>query len=226
MASPTGDKFERARERLIDEIEREARATAPYFGKERFDDAVLQAIRRVPREAFVPVQARGNAYANRPLPIGHGQTISQPFIVAAMTDMVCLHRRSRVLEVGTGCGYQTAVLAEIAAEVYSIEVIPELAEAARDRLRRLGYRNVRLRVGDGNRGWPEHAPFDSIVVTAAAPEIPQPLVDQLALGGRMAIPIGRPYETQLLTLVEKDAAGRLHESVHLPVAFVPLVRGG
>ena len=224
MAAETVD-FERECERLIQEIERDARETAHFFGKARFEAAVLTAIAKVPREAFVPAAARPFAYINRPLAIGHGQTISQPYIVAAMTDMLALTPAARVLEIGTGCGYQAAVLAEIAAEVVTVETIPDLAAAATERLARLGYDNVTVHVGDGWKGWPGAAPYDAIIVTAAAAEMPAGLVAQLAPGGRMAIPLGRPHETQRLVLVETDADGRPTESVNLPVAFVPLVKG-
>lgn len=174
----------------------------------------------------MPAWERPFAYVNRPLSIGHGQTISQPFIVALMSQMLAPGPASRVLEIGTGCGYQTAVLAELAAEVWSIERIPELAEAAAQRLDRLGYRNIHSRTGDGALGWPEAAPFDGILVTAAADVIPPPLIDQLAPGGRMAIPVGGPTRgDQILTLVTRDADGQIETRPGLPVAFVPLVTG-
>jgi protein-L-isoaspartate(D-aspartate) O-methyltransferase len=153
-----------ARDGLIAEIVAEMRYAEDYLGKATLDPRVIAAIRRVPREAFVPAEARALAYANRPLPIGHGQTISQPFIVAVMTDMLALAPGARVLEIGTGCGYQTAILAGLAAEVYTIEVVAPLAEAARERLQRLGYANIEFRIGDGRHGWPEHAPYDAIIV--------------------------------------------------------------
>jgi protein-L-isoaspartate(D-aspartate) O-methyltransferase len=214
-----------AREQLIDEIVAEMRLASDYLGKETLDPRVISAIRKVPREAFVPPEMRDLAYANRPLPIGYGQTISQPFIVALMTDMLALRPAARVLEIGTGCGYQTAILAELAAWVYTVEVVAPLTEAARERLDRLGYANVESRVGDGWLGWPEQAPFDAIIVTAAAPRRPERLVEQLAPGGRMVVPLGRPGYTQNLTLIEKDADDVISESGMLPVAFVPLVEG-
>jgi protein-L-isoaspartate(D-aspartate) O-methyltransferase len=213
------------REGLIAEIVAEMRYAEDYLGKAALDPQVIAAIRRVPREAFVPTEVRELAYANRPLPIGHGQTISQPFIVAVMTDMLALAPGARVLEIGTGCGYQTAILAELAAQVYTIEVVAPLAEAARERLQQLGYANIEFRIGDGRAGWPEHAPYDAIIVTAAAPGRPERLVEQLAPGGRLAVPIGRAGATQRLTLIHKDAAGGISESIRLPVAFVPLVEG-
>ena len=214
-----------AREQLIDEIVAETRCTGDYFGKDTLDPRVIAALRKVPREAFVPPEVRDFAYANRPLPIGHGQTISQPFIVALMTDMLALTPTARVLEIGTGCGYQTAILAQLAAWVYTVEVVAPLAEAAGERLQRLGYANVELRVGDGWLGWPEQAPFDAIIVTAAAPRRPERLVDQLGPGGRMVVPLGPSGYAQSLTLIEKDADGRITEARTLPVAFVPLVEG-
>jgi protein-L-isoaspartate(D-aspartate) O-methyltransferase len=217
------DNFAEARERLIEEIRLEARETAGFLGRDTLDPRVLDAIRRVPREAFVTSDKRDLAYINRPLPIGHGQTISQPFVVAVMTDMLALTSSARVLEVGTGCGYQTAILAELAERVFTIEVVAPLGRAARERLEALGYATNECRIGDGGLGWPEKAPFDGIVVTAAAPSRPDRLIDQLAPGGRMAVPIGRSGFTQTLTLIEKDAEGRVRETPRLPVAFVPLV---
>jgi len=222
--------YDEARERLIAEIAREVQETARYIGTDALDPRVVAALRKVPREEFVPSSERDLAYINRPLPIGHGQTISQPYIVAIMTDMLAIAPESRVLEIGTGCGYQAAVLAELAARVYTIEVVAPLAEAARDRLAKLGYTNVECRIADGGLGWPEEAPFDRIIVTAAAPVRPETLVGQLGPGGRMVVPIGRAGFTQTLTLIEKDADGRVIETPKLPVAFVPLVekrwRGG
>jgi protein-L-isoaspartate(D-aspartate) O-methyltransferase len=220
------DYYTDARERLIAEIADEMTAVACYLGKDRLDAKVVAALRKVPREEFVPAEYRDLAYANRPLPIGHGQTISQPFIVALMTDMLALTPESRVLEVGTGCGYQAAMLAELAARVYTIEVVRPLAEAAEKRLAALGYTNVEFRTGDGGLGWPEAAPFDRIIVTAAAPVLPETLIGQLAAGGRMVVPVGRQGMTQTLTLIEKDMDGRMTETPRLPVAFVPLVGKG
>ena len=215
-----------ARDALIAEIEAEVSYTSHFLGKSALDPAVIAALRAVPREAFVPDAVRDLAYINRPLSIGHGQTISQPYIVAVMTDMLSLTPQSRVLEIGTGCGYQTAVLAAIAAEVFTIEVIEPLAKAAEARLGALGYRNIRFRVGDGRLGWPEEAPFDAIIVTAAAVETPSTFVDQLGAGGRLVVPLGRQHRTQFLTRIEKDADGTIRKEPMLPVAFVPLVAGG
>ena len=211
------------RARLVQEIELETRATQGLTGLPRLSPPVLAAIGRVPRHEFVPDDLQRCAYRDGPLPIGYGQTISQPFVVALMTELAALSKTSRALEIGTGCGYQTALLAELAGEVYTIELVPELAAAARLRLLRLGYTQVNARGGDGYLGWPEAAPFDAIVVTAAAPAVPPPLVEQLKPGGRMVIPVGRAYHSQELMRLEKDGTGAVHEWAVLPVAFVPLV---
>lgn len=214
-----------ARAAMMHEIAEDVRAVAYLLGKDALDPAVSAAMGRVPREAFVPEAERAAAYINAPLPIGHGQTISQPFIVAAMTDMLGLDANSRVLEIGTGCGYQTAVLAEIAARVYTIEFIADLGAVAARRLGALGYANIEFRTGDGRAGWPDHAPYDAIIVTAAAETPPPALIEQLAPGGRMAIPLGPPNLGQELCLLTKDADGRLGRHEILPVSFVPLVSG-
>lgn len=189
------------------------------------DEVVLEAMRRVPRHEFVPARLIGNAYDDRPLPIGYGQTISQPYIVAYMTEMLRLEKGDVVLEIGAGSGYQAAVLAEIAKEVYTIEIIDELAKEARGRLTRLGYNSVSVRTGDGYYGWPEHAPFDAIIVTAAASHIPPPLLEQLKPGGCLAIPLGPPMQVQSLMLVEKDKEGAIRQRNVMAVQFVPLTRG-
>jgi protein-L-isoaspartate(D-aspartate) O-methyltransferase len=186
------------------------------------DSATLRALRTVPRHLFVPANLRASAYVDFPLPIGRGQTISQPYIVAFMTEQLGLTPRSRVLEVGTGSGYQAAVLAEIAAEVYTIEIVAPLAEEAATRLQRLGYGRVHVRTGDGYNGWAEAAPFDAIIVTAAAGFVPPPLVEQLRPGGRMVIPVGEVGAVQELMLVEKAADGRTTTRTLIPVRFVPL----
>lgn len=222
MSGPNDD-FKEAREALIAEIEAEAEEVRGFLGADRIDPKVLDAIRAVPREEFVPDPVRDLAYVNRPLAIGHGQTISQPFIVAAMTSALELTPSDRVLEIGTGCGYQTAVLARLARRIYTVEVIERLGEAARDRLTRQGYGNIEFRIGNGWRGWPEHAPYDAIIVTAAARERPAALVDQLTEGGRMILPIGPAGGTQRLTRIEKRPGGELRSSGFLPVAFVPLI---
>lgn len=207
---------------LIDEIEAEAKDTVGWTGRDHFAPRVLAALRKVRREAFVPPTETKRAYVNAPLPIGSGQTISQPFIVALMTDLLDLHPKDRVLEIGTGSGYQAAVLAELAQDIFSVEVIPALAAAARHTLAAEGYGRIALRVGDGARGWPEHAPFDAIIVTAAAREVPPALVEQLRPGGRMAIPVGAPHEDQELRLLCKQPDGSVNARAVLPVAFVPL----
>lgn len=187
------------------------------------DAATLQAMRAVPRHAFVPSSLSENAYDDRPLPIGYGQTISQPYIVAYMTEIIRPQGTHKVLEIGAGSGYQAAVLAEVVREVYTIEIVAELGRAAAERLEKLGYRNVFLRLGDGYDGWPEAAPFDAIVVTAAAEFIPPPLIRQLKEGGRMVIPVGSPFLLQTLMLVEK-VKGEIKTTSLLPVRFVPFRR--
>ena len=210
---------------LTEHLSRSRTALLAELAREISDPRVLNAIALVPRDRFVPPELRLHAYENRPMPIGHGQTISQPLIVALMTELLDLTPETVVLEVGTGSGYQAAVLAALAAQVYTIEVVPELAEQARERLHRLGYSNVEVRAGDGYLGWPEHAPYRAIMVTAGATEIPPPLVEQLAPGGRMVIPVGRWPGGQTLLLVEKAADGSVVRHDLLPVAFVPLRKG-
>lgn len=210
------------RDALIREIEAEARETAAWTGRARFAPSVIAALRAVRREAFVPDRVAARAYVNAPLPIGCDQTISQPFIVALMTELLALRPTDRVLEVGTGSGYQTAILAEIAGAVFSIEVIAELADRAKRTLAREGYGRVALHTGDGGAGWPGHAPFDAIIVTAAAPEIPPALVAQLRPGGRMVIPVGAPCGEQELRVLCKTPDGRVVSRTVLSVAFVPL----
>ena len=213
-----GDAYTQQRLALVAELRREN----PPGRKSRIDPAALALLARVPRHAFVPAAQRRHAYENRPLAIGYGQTISQPYIVALMTSLVRPAPGQRILEVGTGSGYQAAVLAESGARVYSIEIIEPLARQAAQRLRALGYRNVSTRIGDGYYGWKEHAPFDAIVVTAAASSIPPPLVAQLKPGGRMVIPVGSSFFTQTLMLVEKGGDGRVRTRQIVPVRFVPL----
>jgi len=183
------------------------------------DELVLEAMRKVPRHKFVPRSQLPYAYADHPLPIGEGQTISQPYIVALMTELLELKGDEKVLEIGTGSGYQAAVLAEIVKEVYTIEIIKPLADTARERLKALGYKNITVKCGDGYRGWTEHAPFDAIIVTAAPDHIPQPLVEQLKVGGRMVIPVGKYY--QELIRLTKTEHGVKRESI-IPVRFVPM----
>ena len=208
--SGDGDAFARARERMV----------ADQIAARGVKDArTLFAMRRVPRHLFVPPASQAEAYDDHPLPIGHGQTISQPYIVAFMTEALQLQGNETVLEVGTGSGYQSAVLAEIVPHVYTIEIVAPLAEEARERLRRLGYRNVQVRAGDGYAGWPEAAPFDAIIVTASAPRIPEPLKEQLREGGRLVIPVGD--EAQELVVVTRHGSAYEQQRV-LPVRFVPM----
>lgn len=199
--------------------EREGLARA--LEREGIDDpAVLEAIRVVPRHEFVPASQRELAYTDRPLPIGHGQTISQPHVVALMTELAQIEPGDRVLEVGTGSGYQAAVLAELGAEVWSVEIVEPLAREAAANLARLGY-DVRTRVGDGYRGWPEAAPFDAIVITAAPPEVPRPLLEQLAVGGRLVVPVGDAWGAQELVVITRTEDGFARER-SIPVRFVPM----
>ena len=212
----TADSWREARERLVAE---------QLVPQGITDSLTLAAMRAVPRHEFVPEDQRAWAYADTPLPIGHEQTISQPAVVAFMTQAIRPRPGLRVLEVGTGSGYQAAVLAETGARVWTIEIFRALADEARARLRRLGYDDVRVRHGDGYAGWPEAAPFDAVVVTAGADSIPPPLIEQLAPGGRLVMPVGNPWFDQRLVLVQKDSAGRIASSNLLPVRFVPLLRG-
>lgn len=209
---------------MVRVIEGEAHYAADALSSPRFDPRVLEAMGRVPRHLFVPESLRNLAYTNRPLPIGYGQTISQPFIVALMTDLIDPDPEDRVLEVGTGSGYHAAIIAELVERVCSIEIIPALGRSAAERLELLGYRNVRARVADGYYGWPDCGPFDSIVVTAAASHVPRPLIEQLKPGGRMVIPVGSAFFFQHLVLVEKRADGKITTRQLLPVRFVPLRR--
>jgi len=209
--------------RMLADIRTDVAWTRDRIGKDALDPRVMQAMAEVPRDAFVPGEMQGEAYANRPLPIGHGQTISQPYIVALMTDLIAPQPHHRVLEIGTGSGYQTAILSRLCDTVYSIDLVPPLRAAAAARLARLGYRNIVTRTANGYQGWPEYAPYDGIIVTAAAAYIPQPLVDQLRPGGRMAIPVGEPFGLQDLVLVEKDQRGDVAIRTILGVAFVPMI---
>ncbi len=210
------------RDALIAEVESEVSATADSLGFDRLSPAVLAALREVPRHAFVPAEHQALAYRNHPLPIGGGQTISQPYIVAIMSQLLGVDPGDRVFELGTGSGYQAAVLAAIGVDVYTVEIVPELAKRAQRTLAGLGYTGVQVRAGDGWKGWPEAAPFDGILVTAAAPRVPEPLIDQLKTGGRLVIPVGEPWDIQELAVYEKDAAGRLRGKALLPVRFVPV----
>lgn len=208
---------------LLEEIRREYRYTAGFTGKSQPDGRVLRALAKVERHRFVPTDLAPFAYDNRPLPIGFGQTISQPYIVALMTDFLALKATDTVLEVGTGCGYQSAVLSLLAHRVYSLEIIEALAGAAADRLAWLGYDNIEIKSGDGSLGWPEQAPFDGIIVTAAADHIPSALFAQLAPEGRLVLPVGGPHQSQHLYLVTHGPGGIMQQRHLLEVAFVPLV---
>ena len=214
-----------ARDEMIETIVAETRATGRQTGRTRLNPLVLEALRAVPRDAFVPDDLADRAYDNRPLPIGGGQTISQPFIVALMTDLLDPEPEDRILEVGTGCGYQAAVLAQLVANVYSIEYLPELARMAEVTLTRLGYANIHLRTGNGREGWPDAAPFDGIIVTAGSTDVPPALVEQLAPGGCMVIPVGSGRMGQELLRITKSRDGRVERQAVLPVAFVPLQQG-
>jgi len=216
--------WEARRAAMVAGIEREARIMGDHSRRGGIDPAVLDAMRVVARHEFVPAGVRGLAYENRPLPIGEGQTISQPYIVALMTDLAAVDADSVVLEVGTGSGYQAAVLAELVREVYTIEIVEPLGREAARVLERLGYDNVRVRIGDGYAGWPEAAPFDAILVTAAPETVPAPLLAQLAPGGRLVVPVGKAGQVQSLQLWRKDAAGNLTTTDVVPVMFVPFTR--
>lgn len=207
---------------MLRDIEAEIRYTRSMIGRDAFHARVMAAMAEVPRHEFVPDHEQPYAYANGPLPIGLGQTISQPYIVALMTDLLECGPDARVLEVGTGSGYQAAVLSRVVAEVYSVEIIPDLAQTASERLARLGYGNVECRRCDGYEGWPEQAPFDGILVTAAAPLVPPPLIEQLGEGARLVIPVGPQYGHQELQVIKKRADGSIHATDILGVAFVPL----
>ena len=199
-----------------------AAVTARETGRPMLDPRVIAAMEKVPRHLYVPADMQRNAYDNRPLPIGHGQTISQPYIVALMTDLLHVKPGDVVFELGTGSGYQAAVLAELVNQVYTIEIIPPLAKQADERLVKLGYRNIRVKIADGYYGWEKQAPFDAIIVTASAGHIPPSLVKQLKRGGRMVIPVGAPFMVQDLMLVEKQADGSITTRSILPVSFVPV----
>jgi protein-L-isoaspartate(D-aspartate) O-methyltransferase len=226
MSVADADDFEAERRRLVEEVEASYAETASHTGLRAMSPAVRRALGRVPRHRFVPAGQRDLAYRNHPLSIGAGQTISQPYIVALSTDLIEPKAGDTVLEVGTGSGYQAAMLAEIVRQVYSIELIPDLGRPAAQRLAALGYGNVEVRVGDGYAGWPEKAPFDAIVVTAAAPQVPEALVAQLAPGGRMVIPVGERDGFQELVVLRKREDGSVERRSVLPVRFVPLVPGG
>ncbi len=224
LVSTANAKDDRADERyaMVQAIEVMSSLIPGSVGRKALDPRVLDALRRVPRHEFVPSRLSPMAYSNQPLPIGHGQTISQPFIVALMTELLDLKPTHRVLEVGTGSGYQAAVLSLLATEIFSVEIVTELAGSAAQTLSRLGYANVNTRTGDGYQGWPEHAPFDAILVTAAPDHVPPALVAQLKPGGRMVIPVGAAF--QELTLIVKAEDGATTSTSIIPVRFVPLIR--
>ncbi len=218
-------EHQKAVHRLIAEIERNARDTAHWTGRKTFSERTMAAMANVPRHRFVTPNYEVAAYVNRPQPIGHGQTISQPYIVALMTDLLDLKGHEKILEIGTGSGYQTAVLAEVlnTGHIYSVETLSALARQAQRRLAEMNYTNISVREGDGFDGWSEHAPYDAIIVTAAPERIPKTLIDQLAMGGRMAVPLGRPHDRQSLVVLSKSLSGKVTEDHVLPVAFVPMV---
>ncbi|MEA3291627.1 MAG: protein-L-isoaspartate(D-aspartate) O-methyltransferase, partial [Pseudomonadota bacterium] len=208
MAAAENEYAER-RQNMVAAIESDVRDTSYYIDKTELNKRVMAAMAKAPRHEFVPKRERKHAYENRPLPIGHGQTISQPYIVALMTDLLRIDSDDKVLEVGTGSGYQAAILAELVKNVYTMEIIRPLGEAAAELLEELDYHNVQAQVGDGYYGWPEEAPFDAIVVTAASSHVPPPLIEQLKPGGRMVIPVGGRFHVQQLMLIEKTAEGKV-----------------
>ncbi len=216
------DPYAAARAALVEEIEQNVAETASRIGRRALDERVMQVMGEVPRHEYVPRAQRRMAYANRPLPIGHGQTISQPYIVALMTDLLNVDETAKVLEIGAGSGYQAAVLARLVDYVHTIEIIEPLAEECKERLERLEIENVTVHHGDGYYGLPDEAPFDAIMVTAAATYIPPPLVRQLKPGGRMVIPVGPQFQVQQLMIVDKNADGEISTRQVLPVRFVPL----
>jgi len=218
------DAFAAQRAELLAEIAGMARATGVETSRPTFSPQVMAAIGKVPRHRLVPPDQVPYAYENRPLPIGHGQTISQPYIVALMTDLLDPRPGDSVLEIGTGSGYQAAVLAELVAKVYTIEIVEPVGKRAAEALAALGYRNIETRIGDGYNGWLEAAPFDGILVTAAAPYVPKPLADQLKPGGRLVIPVGGQWQVQDLQVIEKKPDGSMVTRRTIPVRFVPLTR--
>jgi protein-L-isoaspartate(D-aspartate) O-methyltransferase len=223
IEEPGAQDFATQRARMVDEVEATYAETRSLTGLDAMSPRVRAALGKVERHRLVPAGQQALAYRNHPLPIGQGQTISQPYIVALSTDLIAPQPQHVVLEIGTGSGYQAAVLAEIVQKVYSIEILESLAVAARNSLRDLQYQNIEIKVGDGYRGWPEKAPFDAIVITAAAPQVPEALVAQLKPGGKMVIPVGAAGGTQELLLITKGTDGKSSQKKILPVRFVPLV---
>ncbi|WP_244531904.1 protein-L-isoaspartate(D-aspartate) O-methyltransferase [Nitrosomonas aestuarii] len=221
-AAQAEDPYAAKRAAMIAAIEMDVRAGYGNLERDNLDKKVVKALAKVPRHEFVPKNLQYAAYENRPLPIGHGQTISQPYIVAIMTNLLQVEKNDRVLEIGTGSGYQIAVLAELVDKAYSIEIIEPLGKQTKTLLQRLGYNNIALKIGDGYYGWEEHAPFDAIIVTAAASHIPPPLIKQLKPGGRMVVPVGSRFMVQELLLVQKSDKGEISTRQLLPVGFVPL----
>jgi protein-L-isoaspartate(D-aspartate) O-methyltransferase len=217
------DDFAPSRARMVKDIAALTADTGAETGRHAINARVMAALEQVPRHEFVPPEQQHNAYENRPLPIGYGQTISQPYIVALMTDLMMVKPTDVVLEVGTGSGYQAAILARLARAVYTIEIVEPLGMQAQERLQRLGYKQVETKVGDGYYGWEAHAPYDAIIVTASASHVPPPLMRQLKPGGRMVIPVGAQFLTQYLLLIEKSEDGTVSTKQVLPVRFVPLV---
>ena len=226
MVANENDECASARREMVECVSRHFAQTSPITGLAQLDDSIRDALLQVPRHVFVPSESAALAYNDSALSIGYKQTISQPFIVALMIQLGAVKKGMRVLEVGTGAGYETAVLAQLAREVYSIELLPELAESAKrvlGELGELGEEHIHIRTGDGFDGWPEAAPFDAILVTACAEEIPPPLIEQLAVGGRLVIPVGHQYAYQELQVLEKKSDGGYDTRHGLPVAFVPFV---
>ena len=219
------DEYASQRQSMVEEIAADARRLVRHIEKDSVSDSVMKVMATVPRHLFIPANERRNAYENRPLPIGYGQTISQPYIVALMTDLLQPRPDHKVLEIGTGSGYQAAVLSGLVKEVYSIEIIGQLGQKAQRVLKELGYDNVSTRIADGYDGWPEHGPFDGIIVTAGISHIPPPLIRQLKNGGTMVIPVGTRFQTQQLTVVRKDHNGRVTTQQIIPVIFVPFTGG-
>jgi protein-L-isoaspartate(D-aspartate) O-methyltransferase len=225
MNADAQDRYAAERKAMLEDVARTTRETAAETGRAALSERVMQALARVPRHRLVPAGDEAQAYLNRPLSIGLGQTISQPYIVALMTDLLEVKPGDKVLEIGTGSAYQAAVLAELGARVYTIEIVEPLGREAAARLKALGYSTVETRIGDGYRGWPEHAPFDSIIVTAAPPEVPAELTRQLKAGGRLVIPLGPQLGAQTLYVIEKKTDGALTRRPVLAVRFVPLTGG-